>query len=197
MKPPDRARTAGEFVEWLRLAVHDKELPANDRIRVAAPCLGIAQDHHRAIVLLMEHRLYASSFSLLRVAFEAYIRGEWLALCATDKQLRDFLRAKQPPPLGTMLQELEKTPAFEEQVLSSLKKQHWDAMCGYTHTGGLHVQRWITADSIEPSYDPSEVEEVLFFAEIIGALSVIGFATLANDEAMALAVLEQIKARAA
>lgn len=197
MNPTDRARTAGEFVEWLRLAVHDKELPSNDRVRASAPCLGIAQDHHHAIALLVEHRLYASSFSLLRVAFEAYIRGEWLALCATDQQLREFLRAKEPPRLSTMLQELEKTPAFTEQVLSSLKKRHWDAMCGYTHTGGLHVQRWITADSIEPSYDPREVEEVLFLAEIVGSLSVIGFATLANDEAMAQAVLEQVRFRAA
>lgn len=196
MNPAERARSAGEFVEWLRLAVHEKELPVNVRIRAAAPCLGIAQDHHHAIVLLIEHRLYASSFALLRVAFEAYIRGEWLAVCADQRQLHDFLKNKEPPKLGTMLKELEATPVFIEQTLSRLKKQHWDAMCDYTHTGGLHVQRWITADSIEPSYDPCEVEEVLFFAEIIGCLSAIGFAMLAGDEVMANAILEKIKLRA-
>ena len=68
-------------------------------------------------------------------------------------------------------------------------------MCAYTHTGGLHVQRWITADSIEPTYDPDEIREVLFFAEIIASLAVIGFATLADDEVLAQSVLEQIKLR--
>lgn len=183
-------------MEWLRLAIHEKELPANNRVRAAAPCLGIAQEHHHAIVLLIEHRLYASSFALLRVALEAYIRGKWLAVCADQRQLHDFLKDKEPPSLGTMLKQLEATPAFVEQTLSRLNKQHWIAMCGYTHTGGLHVQRWNTADAIEPSYDPREVEEVLFFAEIIGCLSAIGFASLAGDEVMTNAILEQIKLRA-
>ena len=55
-------------------------------------------------------------------------------------------------------------------------------MCAYTHTGGLHVQRWITAESIEPSYSSEEIAEVLFFAELIGTLAVLGFATLRNDD---------------
>ena len=197
MNPTDRSRTAGEYVEWLRIAVHDKQLPKSDRVRAAGPCFGIAQDHHHAIVLLIEHRLFASSFALLRVAFEAYVRGEWLAVCANDIQLLSFLNDNEPPKIGALLRDLEKTPAFTEQLLSGLKMKHWDAMCAYTHTGGLHVQRWITADSIEAAYDPQEVNEVLFFAEMIASLAVIGFATLANDDAMALSVLEQVKLRAA
>lgn len=68
-------------------------------------------------------------------------------------------------------------------------------MCSYTHTGGLHVQRWITADAIEPNYSKEELLEALRFADIIASLSVLGVLTLANDDKMAQKVLDRYKAR--
>jgi hypothetical protein len=69
-------------------------------------------------------------------------------------------------------------------------------MCAYTHTGGLHIQRWNTSDGIEPNYSPEEVLEVLAFAEFVGVMSVLGMAELANDEDLALRLLNKIKERA-
>jgi hypothetical protein len=176
---------AAEYVEYLRLSLHDRDIPANHRVRAAAGCLAIAQDHHHAIVLLLEHRLYASSFSLIRVAFEAYVRGEWLALCASDAEIEQFLNGEEPPKIDRLLSALEGMPAFTEQVLSKIKKRRWKAMCAYTHTGGLHVQRWNTAAAIEPNYSSDEILEVLQFAEIIASLAVLGVAGLMNDEPLA------------
>jgi len=186
---------AMDYGEWLRQAVHEIELPANERNRAAGSCLAIAQDHHHAIVVLLDNRLYASSFALLRVEFEAYIRGEWLALCATDTDIQKFLSGKEPPKIGCMLNDLEKTSTFEEQKLSCLKERTWKAMCSYTHTGGLHVQRWNTAEAIEPNYSDEELVEVLQFADIIASLSVLGIAKLRNDEALAKRVLNRFKTR--
>ena len=155
----------------------------------------IATDHHHGIVVLLGADLYASAFALLRVSFEAYVRGEWLSLCATDAGVEDFLRGKEPPSFGQLLKAIEETPGFQEQVLSQIKKKSWDAMCDYTHTGGLHVQRWMTADGIEPNYSRGEVLEVLKFADIIASLSVLGALTLAGDEHMAQTVLNGFKAR--
>lgn len=196
MTGSDRIRTAGEYVEWLRLAIHEREVPATERARASISCFAIAQDHHHAIAVLIEHRLYASSFALLRVAFEAFIRGEWLGLCAKDQEIHRFLEGCEPPKIRVLLEELERTPAFTDRVLSSLKEKVWTSMCAYTHTGGLHVQRWNTAEAIEPAYDPEEIESVLCFAEIIASLSVIGFATIVNDDALANSVLNQVKLRA-
>ncbi len=69
-------------------------------------------------------------------------------------------------------------------------------MCAFTHTGGLHIQRWNTSDGIEPNYSPDEVLEVLAFAESFGALSVLGIAELASDEGLALRILNKVKERA-
>ncbi|MDO8768443.1 MAG: hypothetical protein Q7K57_07045 [Burkholderiaceae bacterium] len=189
---------ANEYGEVLRIAVHEIEMPPNERVRAAAGCLAIGQDVHHAIVKLVESRLYAGAFALVRVAFEAYVRGEWLWLCAKNNQVRRFLKGAEPPKLGLMLDELEKHAVFREQVLSQIKRHTWKAMCAYTHVGGLHVQRWVTADGIEPNYSAEEVREVLRFADIIVALSVVGLLGVADTETAANAaekVLEHYKAR--
>ena len=116
---------ANAYGEWLRLAVHEKSLPANNRVRAAGSCLSIAQDHHHAIVVLLDAKLYASCFALLRVAFEAYVRGEWLSLCATDPQVRRFLNGRKPPEIDEMLDALAREDAFKEGRLSLIKKRSW------------------------------------------------------------------------
>lgn len=188
-------RAANVYGEWLRLAVHERTVPANARVRAAGGCLIIAQDHHHAIVVLLGARLYASCFALVRIAFEAYVRGEWLALCATDKEAKQFLKGKEPPRIDAMLKALELKDAFKDGALSIIKKRTWKAMCSYTHTGGLHVQRWNTSDGIEPNYSREEILEVLRFADIIVALSVFGMARIMNDESLAERVSQRFVAR--
>lgn len=186
---------ANAYGEYLRLAVHERELPASQRVQAAAGCLAIAQDHHHAIVVLLESRLYASVLALVRVAFEAYVRGEWLSLCASNAEVRKFLKGKGRLDINILLEALEKTAGFQEQTLSRIKKRTWNSMCAYTHTGGLHVQRWLTESAIEPNYSKDELLEALRFADIIASLSVLGVLTLANDDERAQKVLERYKAR--
>jgi hypothetical protein len=186
---------AVEYLNWLGYSISECEMPGSLRVRVAASCLAIAQDHHHAIVALLDHGLFASSFALLRCEFEAYVRGEWLALCATDEEVEAFSEGEEPPPMGRMLNSLEATPAFSEKVLSGIKASSWRAMCAYTHTGGLHVQRWGTGSVIEPNYEAEEVQEALSFAEVFGALAVVGIASLANNEKIAETVLAKVKER--
>lgn len=195
MLSDNQLNAANAYGEWLRLAVHERELPSNPRVRASAGCLAIAQDHHHAIVVLLDARLYASTFALVRVAFEAYVRGEWLALCATDTEVRKFLKGKEPAKIDTLLEALEATPTFQEQALSRIKKRTWKSMCAYTHTGGLHVQRWNTADAIEPNYSVEELLEALRFADIIASLSVLGVVTFMDDEVLAQKVLDRFKTR--
>lgn len=94
-----------------------------------------------------------------------------------------------------MLQALETTPAFSEKILTSVKASSWTTMCAYTHTGGLHVQRWGTGRVIEPCYTAEEIQEALSFAEIFGALAVVGIASLASNEEVAESVLAKVKER--
>lgn len=186
---------AVEYLNWLSAVIHECKLPATNRVRAAASCLAVAQDHHHAIVILLDHERYASSFALIRVAFEAYVRGEWLALCASDDEIESFIQGNEPPKLGQLLKDLEQKEAFNQQVLSQTKTNAWKTMCAYTHTGGLQIQRWNSPDAIEPTYDEAEIREVLEFAEAIGSLAVIGVAWLAEDAQVAEKVLTKLKHR--
>ena len=149
----------GEYVEWLRVKVHDLDVPANARNRAALAAFAIAQTHHHAIVLLSEFQLFASAFSLLRSCFEAYVRGQWLLNCASDAQLDAFLAGGDPPAFGALISTLENVPGFEDKVLSGIKTQHWRSLCAYTHSGSLHLQRWQSEAAVEPSYSAEEIEE--------------------------------------
>ena len=179
---PTRLAGAGNYVEWLRLSVQEKPIPSTNRARAAAACLALAQEHHHSIVLLCEHRIYGSAFALVRVLFEAYVRGEWLISCATDEQVEYFVTAQEPPKLDFLIRQIETQPTFCEGTLSELKTRHWKSMCAYTHSGGLHVQRWQTSDGVEPNYSWDEIDEVLQFAEIIGSLAAIATLGLSSDE---------------
>jgi len=141
------------------------------------------------------HEFTLQCFALIRIQFEAYIRGEWLSVCATDLEVAKFLRGDEPPKLSAMISALEQTAAFQDQILSKIKTTSWASMCGYTHTGGLHVQRYLTPESIESSFARTEILEVLNFSEIIVSLSVMGVLLLAQDETGAISVMERIKAR--
>jgi hypothetical protein len=182
MIPAFRLEAAEAYLGKLATATYELAMPATFRNRAAAACYGIAQDHHHAIVLLIRAERFASALALLRLTFEAYIRGAWLDTCSTDEQSQKFLLGSEPPRISRMLAELEATERFSDGVLSSMKKQHWDAMCDFTHSGGLHAQRWNTAESVEPSYDREELEQALRYAEHLGGLAAIGTALLADRQ---------------
>jgi hypothetical protein len=186
---------ANDYGNMLQKSVHERELPATQRVQASAGCFAIAQDHHHAIVLLLGSGLYASAFALVRCGFDAYIRGEWLKACATDSQINQFLLGERPLEIGPMVTALEQTAAFQEQGLSAVKRKSWATMCDFTHTGGLHVQRWLVADGIEPNYSRIELLEVLQFADMFATLSVLGMLGLAGDVEAAEAILNHYRRR--
>jgi hypothetical protein len=70
-------------------------------------------------------------------------------------------------------------------------------MCAYAHTGGLHAQRWNTAEGIEPNYSLEEVSEVVALSELVGAMSIIAIAELARNDELAQRVLSAVQSRSA
>ncbi len=188
---------ASAYVEYIWRATHGKVLPATPRIGAAASCFAIVQDHHHAIVLLLSSRLYASCFALLRVAFEAYVRGEWLWTCATDLEVEAVLAGKEPPKVKVMMDALVQQNEFVGRSLVGIHMSHWKALCGYTHTGGIHLQRWIASGSIEPCYSTDELLEAIRFVDVLAAVSAAGVLSLAGELDAAEQLLLDFRAREA
>lgn len=190
---PERIAAAEGFGAELHKLTNEIEMWQTEKNRAAAGAFGIAQDHHAAIVFLMKNTFYSSSFALLRSLFEAYLRGLWLKHCASDTQVSAFFRGGEPPK--TIVAEIELTEAFSGGVLSRFKRENWGAMCAFTHTGGLHLQRWQSQDSVEPTFAPEELEECLNYAELIGAMAGLELVQLSKSGANGFDVLQLMKNR--
>jgi len=190
---PERISAAESFCAELNSLANEVEIVDTIKNRAALACFGIAQDHHAAMVLLMKNTFYSSSFALLRSIFEAYLRGLWLKHCATESQANAVFKGNEPPK--TMVAEIEATPDFSDGVLSSIKRENWNTMCEFTHTGGLHLQRWQSHDAVEPKFDEKELEECLNSAELFSAMACLEQAQLNKSGDTGASVLELIKRR--
>ena len=192
--PEKRLRLAIELAEALRVETDGSEGAASQRVHVAGPCLCIAQEHHGSIVMLIADCRYASAFALLRSAIDAYVRGAWLTHCATEADVLLFVQDdRSPPGMDDMIGALERTDAYSGGELSRAIDRVRKALHSYTHTGGLHVQRWMAPGAIEAAYSPAEVESVLEYAEFVGLMSTIAIASLIGDEPKAQRLLDLVK----
>lgn len=193
MLTPARIRAAEQFGVALNQLVWQLNIPQSPRNRAAAASFGIARDHHGAIVLLLGQNFHSSAFALLRCLFEAYLRGLWLRHCATEEQVNAHFEGVSPP--NSLIAEIESIPAFASGVLSEAKRANWDAMCQYTHTGGLHLKQWQTEGAIEPHFEPEELENGLTLAERYSALASLELSQMSANGDDGRAVLELIRRR--
>jgi hypothetical protein len=174
---------AEELVAFIATATHEIKMPATLRSRVAAACLGVALDHHHAITILVKSQRFASAFALTRIQFESFLRGSWIAQCATEEQVAKFSGTWEPQKVDEMIESLEDTPGYDSKTISAIKGLTWKSMNAYTHTGGLQIQRWQTESSVEPQYDTAEIEEVLKFSNLFAALAAVELISICGSEA--------------
>jgi hypothetical protein len=168
--------------------MQDVPIADNLRSRSAAPCFAVAQEHHAAIVLLLAHKtpIYASAFALVRVTYESLVRGLWLHHCASEEHLSFFARGRPAPSVPTLLTDLKRTPDYRSGRLTAVYRQSWAAMCAYTHTGSHQVQRWNQRNAIAPNYPEADVVQVLRSTGAFAILSLVGVASLAQNDDMAM-----------
>lgn len=181
------------LIQWLDKHIDGLEIKADERLRLAAGCLDVALEHHKAIVLLVSYSLYGSAFALVRLLFEAYVRGIWLHGCASNSDIERFKAGKLNKTFSALIQEVEGLDGFNIGALSAAKSTAWRAMNSYTHSGYFQVVRRNTETTIEPNYTEDEIMEVLNFANAVGLLSAVATALFAENEQLANAVLEKAK----
>lgn len=145
------------------LLLNGLELKGDTKSRVAIACFAIAQQHHSAILILIDrpNPLHATAFSLLRPLMEATLRGEWVLHCATDEQVRNFaLGGKQQLDIASVIKALEKLyPGSEAHRI--LYQDNWKNLSSYTHGFEHQVQHWLADGDVRPDYKPDQVAWLL------------------------------------
>ncbi len=161
--------------------LHGQQIPSDEKCFVPCGCFDVVLEHRKAIVNLIEGSLFGSAFSLVRPVYETYIRGLWLLNCASESEMRRFLRDRIKKDLQQLIDAIEKCKGYEEGVLSEVKSVAWNPMCSYTHGGWRQIGRRFNGSYIEPNYDSGEVIEVLNFVNVIGIFIVSDVARAANN----------------
>ena len=186
------------IAEWLHTKIDGVAISNDEKTRAAAGCFDTALEHQVAISILIENMLYGSAFALARSVFEAYIRGMWLAKCATDKEVKDFLSNKFDRKFYELIADIEKLDGYSNGVLSKAKKAGWSILNGFTHTGSEQVLRRNTENYIEPDYTPEDINEIVSFVNSISLLAglEITFLSKENKRPLQQEFLKKIKSYA-
>jgi hypothetical protein len=138
-----------KLIHWLESRIDGLEVSSEERIRIVAGCLDTALEHHKAILLLISRTFFGSAFALVRLLFEAYVRGLWLNRCASAAELELFKAEKFEKNFAVLIEEIEKIDGFKEGVLSATKLKSWKPMNSYTHSGFMQIARRNAASTIE------------------------------------------------
>ncbi|PCJ28180.1 MAG: hypothetical protein COA96_01335 [SAR86 cluster bacterium] len=180
---------------WLHKKLDGITIPSDERTRASASCLDIAMEHQIAITILIKKNLIGSAFALSRSVFESYIRGLWLKVCATDKEVSDYLKGKTSGTFQDLIDGIEKIEGYSDGILSEAKKSSWKMLNDFTHTGAQQIIRRNTSSHIEPNYDESEINMIVGFVNSICLLSGLETAGLIKDvdNKLQLEVLNKIK----
>ena len=163
----------------------------NKRVHLAAGCLDTAVEHGQAIVLLVAEGIYGSALALVRLQFEAYVRGSWLLHGATDESV-DRAGRDEFPPMGEMITNLEQPGCFDVGI-SRVKAVSWDLLNSLTHTGYLQIGARLSAAGIGSNFKESHVRYALNWADVLAILAVVGFAVIAKNETLSRLALEHAR----
>jgi hypothetical protein len=183
------------LIQWLDEQINGTEFKSEVRSQVAVSCLDLTLEHQKAMVVLISQSLYGSAFALVRVIFEAYVRGVWLYRCASDADLKLFIDNKldQKKKIGRLIGDLEKLPGFNRRVLSMAKTAWFDAMCSYTHSGYLAARRRLTEEAVTLNYAEDQIAEVLKWANALGMMAAIELAQMADNLGLARTLLAKFE----
>lgn len=178
---------------WVLERIGGKNISASPRIAIPAGCFDVAIEHHNGIVVLCENGHFGTACALIRVIFEACVRGIWLHNCATEDELTQYRNDNLRKGFNNVLQEVEQLEGFNEGILGNVKSEYWGAMNSFTHTGILQVSRRLSEDSLGPNYSDEEVIKVLNFSGSMCLLAALKIALLIGDSNLTNEILEKIK----
>jgi hypothetical protein len=134
------------------------------RSHLAGACLHASIEHGFAILVLVDEDLFGPALALIRLQFEAYVRGLWLVQCANDGQL-DKAGHDESPAMNSMIASLEKPGLLDSALLSTIKGDAWKPLNSLTHTGYQQIGPRLSKDGIGSYFDDDQIRVALNWAE--------------------------------
>lgn len=141
----------------------------------------LANEHSRSIFVLAKAEMFSSAFALARSCIEAFIRGAWLQLCASDEQAEDvWNRDGKWPDLVAMLKQIDAAHALDKNYLTERYIQNIGILSSLTH--GLKAQsyRRLVNKRMAFCVSDDEITGLLSEACFISIVATMGICEIAN-----------------
>lgn len=139
----EKIHKADQLHDWLQSKIENFPIPPSDKIYSG---VGIAELHLTlevcfAIKNLVASELVGSAFTLLRTAFEAYVRSVWLIHIASEKDREKVVKNDSFPNLWNLIQKVENFDPDRSQWMKIVKKKNSQAFNSLIHGGSEHINR--------------------------------------------------------
>ena len=135
-----------ELLKFFQFEIFDE----SPRYVSAHVMCSIAFEHAEAAKILISTNKLTSAMGLLRLQFEALVRGMWCLYSASDIAIEklftlmnpeNFNRLNKMPMLSDMLKQLEgKAPDQAVSMLQEFKECSWKPLSSYVHGGVMALQ---------------------------------------------------------
>lgn len=129
--------------------------------RASAALFHLSIEHFGAIVVLLQSRLNGSAAALVRLQYEAMIRGMYFYQCASESEAEQFFSGAEPPRIKAMIEALERKPGLTSGVFSRIHLREWKTMNSYTHGGSAQMQRRYEGSDLANHYSETDRLDIL------------------------------------
>lgn len=184
-------------------------LQDGERSRLASASFYFVMDCHSAIVMLTNRGLYQPSSSLVRVMFEALVRGYWIHWCADEQTLKrmydcpeeytdqiekiynyliqspELKKRHYPEFMKFVSYHLGRCDQRDNKERTQKSKRIWKALNSYTHAGTWQLAKYQSEESIERNFPTDQVREIVQFANCSICWATMGVCETANNRDVA------------
>ncbi|MEA2099244.1 MAG: DUF5677 domain-containing protein [Campylobacterota bacterium] len=122
--------------------------------------------HYKSIILLVEEKLYHSALALVRVIFDAVIRGHYVYFAFDDDKIVEFYESENwdnkkyfKGNMQTMCKWLDEK--YGEEIYEPMRETSYKMMNDFTHTGNLAIASNFTGNEIKPNIDDESIINLL------------------------------------
>lgn len=173
-----------KFKKKLGDLVKSYEYPTDPKSLIILAYHSILEEHHEAIWLLIQNDLNGSAFALVRSFYEALYRAHWIIGCASAKQIDEVLKGKDIfPKMYEMMKKIDTAFGIGD-FFQNIKKNSWNPMNDYTHSGIRQISRRFKYNVVEPNYETGEIVEVLNGINVaLMLMAIVFFKTFGKIEA--------------
>ncbi|WP_223999129.1 DUF6988 family protein [Cupriavidus pinatubonensis] len=167
----------------MKQLIEDVNVVGDKRTRLAVAFQQLAIEHYGGLIRLCTHGQCSSAFALYRPQFEAFVRGAWFHICASDEQADSFLAGKlKIGGVDSLARQIEERKVFEQGLLKQAKDQVYDHLCDLTHGGTAQIRARMQGSDIRTQFKPEHAARLLESAAIVCALSCFEIARVLDDQ---------------